>query len=55
MKFHKKIYGDLIQLIGVIMLGAGVICEIIYKADVFYVIITIGAIVFTIGTKVKGH
>ena len=55
MKFLKKHYGDHIQLTGVIMLGAGITCEIVYGGDIHLVVITIGAIVFTIGTKVKGH
>ena len=55
MKHLKKIYGDLIQLTGVVMLGVGVACEIIYGGDIHLVVITIGAIIFTIGTKVKGH
>ena len=55
MKSLKKIYGDLIQLIGIVMLGVGVACEIIYRADVFYILITLGAIIFSIGTKIKGH
>jgi uncharacterized membrane protein YadS len=55
MKHLKNIYGNIIQLSGVVMLGAGITCEIIYGGDIHLVVITIGAIVFTIGTKVKGH
>lgn len=55
MKWNRKTIGDLIQLIGVLLLGAGVVCEIIYMADIYYVVITVGAVVFTIGTKIKGE
>ena len=55
MSYLKKHYGDLIQFTGMIMLGVGVCCEIVYRADIYYILITVGAIIFSIGTKVKGH
>lgn len=55
MNYLKKHYGDIIQLTGVVMLGVGVACEIIYGGDIHLIVITVGAIIFTIGTKVKGH
>lgn len=54
MTWSKIKSGNLIQLIGVVMLGAGVTCEIILGGDIHFVVITIGAVVFTIGTKIKG-
>jgi len=54
MKWNKRMTGDLIQLVGVVMLGVGVSCEIHCGGDIFLVGITIGAIVFSIGTKIKG-
>jgi len=47
--------GDLIQLIGVVLLGGGITCEIMQGGDIYLVVITIGCIVFTIGTKIKGR
>jgi len=52
---NAKVWGDLIQLVGVILLGIGIGCEIILKGDIHFVVITLGAIIFTIGTKAKGH
>jgi len=46
--------GNLIQLVGVLLLGSGITLEIIQGGDIYLVVITIGAIVFTIGTKIKG-
>jgi len=48
-------YGTLIQLIGVMGLGAGIALEINYGADVYLVLITLGSMIFAIGTKIKGH
>jgi len=48
------ITGNLIQLIGVLLLGGGITCEIMQGGDIYLVVITIGCIVFTIGTKIKG-
>ena len=47
--------GELIQLVGVIMLGSGITLEIIKGGDIYLVVITIGCIIFTIGTKIKGR
>ena len=46
--------GNLIQLTGVVLLGGGITCEIMNGGNVYLVLITIGCIVFTIGTKIKG-
>ena len=51
---NKRQTGDLIQLLGVILLGAGLTCEMILGGHVFFIMITLGATVFTIGTKIKG-
>ena len=52
----KKSYdrlGMLVQLLGVLLLGAGCTLEIIYKGGWILVSITIGSIIFAIGTKIK--
>lgn len=54
MNWNRRMTGDLIQLVGVVMLGAGVTCEIMVGGDIHLVVITIGAVVLTIGTKIKG-
>ena len=54
MNWNRRMTGDLIQAVGVLMLGAGVTCEIILGGDIHFVVITIGAVVFTIGTMIKG-
>jgi len=51
---NKRQTGDLIQLIGVVLLGAGLSCEIILGGSIYFIMITLGATVFTIGTKIKG-
>ena len=48
-------WGNIIQLAGVILLGAGISCEIIMGGDIHLVVITFGAVIFAIGTKIKGH
>jgi len=51
---RNGVIGDLIQLIGVVLLGGGITCEIMNGGDIYLLVITIGCIVFTIGTKIKG-
>jgi len=48
-------YGDIIQLIGTVIIGIGVGIELAYKADIGLITITIGSVAFAIGTKVKGR
>jgi len=52
---RKDFAGELIQLMGVLLLGGGITCEIIQGGDIYFVVITIGCIIFTIGTKIKGR
>lgn len=48
-------WGNVIQLTGVILLGCGLSCEIILGGDIHFIVITLGAVIFTVGTKIKGH
>jgi len=48
-------FSDLIQLTGLVMIGAGIGFEIGRGADIGYVWITLGAIIFAVGTKLKGR
>jgi len=48
-------FGEFVQLAGLVMLGAGIALEIKYQASVWLVLITVGSIVFAIGTKLKGR
>ena len=47
--------GELVQLVGLVFLGAGITLELEHQADVWLVLITVGSIVFAIGTKLKGR
>lgn len=47
-------WGNIIQLVGVILLGVGISCEIILGGDIHFIVITLGATVFAMGTKIKG-
>lgn len=51
---RRDFLGELIQLAGVLLLGSGITCEIMRGGDIYLIVITIGAAVFTIGTKIKG-
>lgn len=46
--------GDIIQLVGTVVIGIGVGCELSFGADIWLVVITIGSVLFAIGTKIKG-
>lgn len=46
--------GDIIQLIGTVVIGVGVGCELAVGADIWLVVITIGSVLFALGTKIKG-
>lgn len=51
----KSAWGEGIQLLGVMLLGGGIITELIAKEPIYLVVITIGATIFTLGTKIKGR
>lgn len=51
---RKDFLGELIQLAGVLLLGSGITLEIVKGGDIWLVVITIGCVIFTIGTKIKG-
>ncbi len=52
---HNNRQGDIIQLIGLVVVGAGCGIEIVAGAHVGLIIITVGSIAFAIGTKLKGR
>jgi hypothetical protein len=45
--------GERIQLIGSILVLSGIIIEIIYKADLGFLSITIGSFIWAIGAKLS--
>ncbi len=47
--------GELIQLVGLVLLGAGCALELIHRANIWLVVITVGSIIFALGTKLKGR
>jgi len=51
----RSCLGELVQVVGLVMLGAGVVLELITGADFWLQAITIGSVVFAIGCKVKGR
>jgi len=51
---RKDFLGELIQLSGVLLLGSGVTIEIIKGGDIWLIVITVGCVIFTVGTKIKG-
>jgi len=51
----NKLKGDIIQLLGLVVIGAGVGIELAYKADIGLITITVGSVAFAIGTKMKGR
>ncbi len=51
----RDFLGELIQLVGVLLLGSGVTLEIMKGGDIYLIVITIGCVIFTIGTKIKGR
>lgn len=47
--------GDLIQLTGLVVCGVGIGFELALRAAVWFIVITVGSILFAIGTKLKGR
>jgi len=47
-------WGNVIQFTGVILLGVGIGCEILLGGDIHFISITLGAVIFAAGTKIKG-
>lgn len=47
--------GEIVQLVGLVVLGVGCALELVHKAGIWLVLITIGSIIFAIGTKLKGR
>ena len=51
----SKKSGDIIQLVGLVVVGIGAGIELSFEAHVGLITITLGSIAFAIGTKVKGR
>ncbi len=47
-------WGGFIQLAGVVVVSSGLTYEIIYKAALGFILITLGSLIFAIGTKIRG-
>ena len=43
-----------IELAGIALIGAGIVLEVIYKADVFLVVITSGSVLVAMGGVIWG-
>jgi len=51
----KEIRGDIIQLVGLVVVGLGAGIELAYRANFALLLITLGSIAFAVGTKLKGR
>jgi hypothetical protein len=51
----RRRLSDVIQTAGVILLSAGIAVEMVARADIGYLIISVGSLIFTIGTKLKKY
>lgn len=51
----QKQYGDIVQIIGTVAIGIGVGCELAVGGELYLIMITIGSVLFAIGTKIKGQ
>lgn len=51
----KERQGDIIQLIGTVVIGVGVGCELACGGDIYLIVITVGSVLFAVGTKIKGR
>ena len=49
----SKFWGEVIQLSGIIGLVIGICIEVYFKADWGYTILTIGSLLYAVGTKFK--
>ena len=49
----SKFWGEVIQLSGLICLVIGISIEIYFKADWGYTILTMGSLLYAVGTKFK--
>lgn len=47
--------GEFVQLVGLVVVGAGCALEIAHEAGIWLVAITVGTIIFAVGTKLKGR
>ena len=47
--------GSAVQMVGILVLGIGIGIELAFKADIGFVAITAGSVIFAIGTKLKGR
>ena len=52
---NKSRKGEAIQLLGLVLMGAGITLEIIYQGEIFLIMITAGSLFFAVGTKIKGR
>lgn len=48
-----KLWGEIIQLAGLIFCVIGIGIEIYYEAHIGFISITVGSLLFAVGTKVK--
>lgn len=49
---HNEVISFIIELAGIILIGAGIVIELIYKAQIGFILITTGALVTAIGALI---
>ena len=49
----SKFWGEVIQASGLACLVIGICIELYFKADIGYTVITVGSLVYAVGTKFK--
>jgi hypothetical protein len=47
------IFGIATQIIALVMLGVGIGIEIVYRAEIGIILITVGSTIFAVATKIK--
>lgn len=48
-----QLWGEIVQLAGLIFCMIGIAIEIYYKAHIGFISITVGSLLFAVGTKIK--
>jgi len=51
----REILGIIGQWCGLLAVATGIACEIIFKADVYLIVITAGSTLFAVATKLRGR
>ncbi len=53
-KRKRDRFGLFIQALGSALTGGGIIAEIILRADIWFIVITAGSLIYSLGVKLRG-